>query len=94
MRSFYTFIKYSCICLWSVFVVMPFLWAISTSFKDFNSVTGGATYIPWLQFEPSLEGWDVLLRTPANGGVDIVEPYFNSILVTCVASLISIILGT
>ena len=94
MRSIYAFIKYSCICLWSVFVVMPFLWAISTSFKDFNSVTGGATYIPWLQFEPSLEGWDVLLRTPANGGVDIVEPYFNSILVTCVASLISIILGT
>ena len=77
-----------------MFVIAPFLWALSTSFKDFNSVTGGATYIPWLQFEPSLEGWKVLVRSPAKGGVDIIEPYFNSIFVTCTASLISIILGT
>ncbi len=36
----------------------------------------------------------MLWRTPASGGVDIVEPYFNSIIVTCSASLISILLGT
>ena len=77
-----------------MFVVAPFLWALSTSFKDFNSVTGGATYIPWVDFEPSLEGWRVLLRSPAQGGVNIVEPYFNSIVVTCSASFISIFLGT
>ena len=94
MRKFYTILKYSFICIWSMFVVAPFLWALSTSFKDFQSVTSGATYIPWLQFEPTLEGWRVLWRSPANGGVDIVEPYFNSILVTCSASLISIFLGT
>ena len=94
MRTFYLTLKYLVITLWSMFVVAPFLWALSTSFKDFNSVTGGATYIPWLQFEPSLEGWKVLVRSPAKGGVDIIEPYFNSIFVTCTASLISIILGT
>ena len=77
-----------------MFVVAPFLWALSTSFKDFNSVTKKATYIPWLQYEPSLEGWKVLIRSPAKGGVDIIEPYFNSIFVTCSASLISILLGT
>ena len=94
MRTFYIFIKYFFITIWSMFIIAPFLWALSTSFKDFNSVTGGATYIPWLQFEPSLEGWKVLVRSPAKGGVDIIEPYFNSIFVTCTASLISIILGT
>ena len=94
MRTFYLTLKYLIITLWSMFVIAPFLWALSTSFKDFNSVTGGATYIPWLQFEPSLEGWKVLVRSPAKGGVDIIEPYFNSIFVTCTASLISIILGT
>jgi len=94
MRTFYITLKYLIITLWSMFVIAPFLWALSTSFKDFNSVTGGATYIPWLQFEPSLEGWKVLVRSPAKGGVDIIEPYFNSIFVTCTASLISIILGT
>ena len=91
MRTFYLTLKYLIITLWSLFVIAPLLWALSTSFKDFNSVTGGATYIPWLQFEPSLEGWKVLVRSPAKGGVDIIEPYFNSIFVTCTASLISII---
>lgn len=94
MRGIYITLKYLAVTLWSVFVIAPFLWALSTSFKDFNSVTSGATYIPWVDFEPSLEGWRVLLRSPAQGGVNIVEPYFNSIFVTCSASLISIILGT
>ena len=94
MRRLYITLKYLFIGLWSMFVVAPFLWALSTSFKDFNSVTGGATYIPWVDFEPSLEGWRVLLRSPAQGGVNIVEPYFNSIVVTCSASFISIFLGT
>ena len=94
MKLFYIISKYLAITLWSMFVVAPFLWALSTSFKDFNSVTKKATYIPWLQFEPSLEGWKVLIRSPAKGGVDIIEPYFNSIFVTCSASLISILLGT
>src|SRR6056300_829058 len=67
MGKLYKFLKYSFITIWTVFVVAPFLWALTTSFKDFNSV---------------------------NGGVDIIEPYFNSLFVTCTASLISIVLGT
>ena len=94
MGKLYKFLKYSFITIWTVFVVAPFLWALTTSFKDFNSVNGGATYIPWVDFEPKLEGWKVLIKSPANGGVDIVEPYFNSLFVTCTASLISIVLGT
>ena len=94
MTFVYRTLKYGFITFWSMFVVAPFLWALSTSFKDFNSVTGGATYIPWVDFEPSLEGWKVLVRSPAQGGINIIEPYFNSIFVTCMASLISIILGT
>ena len=94
MGTFYVTLKYTAVTLWSMFVIAPFLWALSTSFKDFNSVTSGATYIPWVDFEPTLEGWRVLLRSPAQGGVNIVEPYINSIFVTCLASFISILLGT
>ena len=94
MTLLYRTLKYGFVSVWSMFVIAPFLWALSTSFKDFNSVTGSATYIPWVDFEPSLEGRTVLVRPPAQGGVNIVEPYFNSIFVTCMASLISIILGT
>lgn len=94
MRSLYSTLKYLAIALWTAFVVGPFLWALSTSFKDFSSVTSGAKYIPWLQFEPTLEGWKVLWRTPARGGIDIAEPFLNSITVTLLASFISLALGT
>ncbi len=94
MRSLYTTLKYLAIALWTAFVVGPFLWALSTSFKDFSSVTSGTKYIPWLQFEPTLEGWKVLWRTPARGGIDIAEPFLNSITVTLLASFISLALGT
>ena len=94
MPKLYTFLKYFFVVLWACFVIAPFLWAISTSFKDFNSVTGGATYIPWLQFEPTLDGWSVLFKPGSQGGINIIGPYFNSIFVTLTASLISIVLGT
>ena len=78
MNKLYIFLKYFFIVVWTVFVVAPFLWALTTSFKDFQSVNGGVTYIPWVDFEPNLEGWKVLIKSPAKGGVDIIEPYFNT----------------
>lgn len=93
MKNFYLILKYGAILLWSSFVVLPFLWALTTSFKTANGVTGGATYIPWLQYKPSLEGWKVLVRTGGQG-IDIVVPYINSMVVTGCASLISLALGT
>ena len=93
MRTLYLTFKYGAILLWSSFVALPFLWALTTSFKTANGVTGGATYIPWLQYEPSLEGWKVLVRSGGRG-IDIVQPYISSIIVTLSASMISLVLGT
>ncbi len=93
MRTLYLIFKYGAILLWSSFVALPFLWALTTSFKTANGVTGGATYIPWLQYKPSLEGWKVLVRSGGQG-IDIVQPYISSIIVTLSASMISLVLGT
>ncbi|PSK80284.1 carbohydrate ABC transporter membrane protein 2 (CUT1 family) [Limimaricola soesokkakensis] len=84
--------KYVFILLWSAFVVFPFLWALTTSFKDANGVTNGATWLPWIQYRPSTQGWSSLFG--GAGGTDITRPYLNSIAVTLGASVISITLGT
>ena len=92
MPRTYTVLKYAAILAWSAFVVAPFLWALTTSFKTANGVTGGPTYVPWLQYEPSLQGWRSLFG--GSGGIDIVGPYIDSAIVTGGASLVSIVLGT
>jgi multiple sugar transport system permease protein len=93
MLSLYRLLKYLVILAWSAFIVAPFLWALTTSFKTAEGVVSGATYIPWLQYRPSLEGWGVLFRR-AGQGIDIVGPYFSSLFVTLSASAISLVLGT
>ncbi|WP_151719712.1 carbohydrate ABC transporter permease [Gemmobacter serpentinus] len=92
MRTLYLALKYLAVTLWSAFVIFPFLWMLSTSFKTQNAVTGGATWLPWLQFEPSLAGWRALFG--GAGGVNIVKPYLNSVVVTGTASAIALVLGT
>ncbi len=93
MSRTYQTIKYLCLLAWSIFVVFPFLWALSTSFKDANAVTSGARYIPWLEFEPSTQGWQSLFASGSRG-INIVTPFLNSATVTLTASVISLALGT
>lgn len=93
MIALYRTLKYATIALWSSFVLAPFMWALTTSFKTVNGVVSGPTYIPWLQYEPSLEGWNVLFRKDG-GGIEIGGPYLSSLVVTLGASAISLTLGT
>ena len=94
MKAFYRITKYAMIIIWTCFVVAPFLWALSTSFKTANSITSGTTYLPWIGYEPSLEGWRTLFRSSAQGGIDIISPFASSLTVTLASSAISLILGT
>ncbi|BDW83895.1 carbohydrate ABC transporter permease [Roseicyclus marinus] len=89
----YHIIRYVCLMGWTIFVVFPFLWALSTSFKDANAVTGGARYLPWVEFEPSTQGWSALFASGSQG-INIVQPFFNSALVTLLSSILSLVLGT
>ncbi len=93
MPGLYRTLKYAAVLLWSAFVVAPLLWALTTSFKTINGVTGGATYIPWLDYKPSLEGWRELFNTSGTG-VNIGQPFIDSAIVTLGASAISLVLGT
>jgi multiple sugar transport system permease protein len=43
--------------VWSLFVLFPIYWVIITSFKDAASVNQGPFYLPFLDFEPTLNAW-------------------------------------
>jgi len=57
----YKVLKATFITIWSLFVLFPIMWAITTSFKPESAVVNGATFIPFLEFQPSLIGWKAIL---------------------------------
>jgi multiple sugar transport system permease protein len=81
------------ITVWSIFVLLPLGWALTTSFKPPEAVNFGATYIPFLQFTPELTGW----RNIFGGGgatTNLIPPLMNSVVITFGAAAISLVLGT
>jgi multiple sugar transport system permease protein len=42
---------------WSAIVLFPVYWVIITSFKDAAAVNQGPFYVPFLDFEPTLDAW-------------------------------------
>ncbi len=92
MSRLYLTFKYTVIAVWACFVAGPFMWAVTTSFKDVNGVQGGATYLPWVDYEPTVLGWRNIFG--GAGGIDVVRPFFNSAVITIAASVISLVLGS
>ena len=45
--------------VWSVVVLFPIYWVIITSFKDAAAVNQGHFYVPFLDFQPTLDAWRV-----------------------------------
>src|SRR5262245_42753392 len=43
--------------VWSLFVLFPIYWVIITSFKDAAAVNQGPYYIPFVDFQPTLDAW-------------------------------------
>jgi multiple sugar transport system permease protein len=81
------------ITFWSVFVLMPILWALVTSFKPPEAVDFGATFLPFVDFTPTLLGWESIFGI-GGGNINLVPALFNSIIVTFGGAAISLVLGT
>lgn len=84
--------RYAFLAVWALFTGAPFLWAIATSFKDVNAVQGGVTYLPWVEFEPTLRAWRDIFG--GSGGVNLVGPFVNSLIITVSSSVIALVLGS
>jgi len=56
-------VVYSFLVIWSLFVLFPIYWVIITSFKDAAAVNQGPSYIPFVDFMPTLDAWRVNFTT-------------------------------
>ena len=47
--------------VWTTIVVIPLLWTFSTAFKSQAAIFPTPKYIPWLEFEPTLDAFRTVL---------------------------------
>jgi len=80
------------LCLvWLFFAAFPLYWVLVTAFKPPLAVSQGPTYIPFVDFRPTVQAF-----RDAFAGLrgDFIGPIVSSILVSVTATVLSVFLGT
>jgi multiple sugar transport system permease protein len=70
-------VAYFVLAVWSVFVLFPIYWVIITSFKDAAAVNQGPFYIPFVDFQPTIEAWRSQFTTDADCNVPSMMRQFG-----------------
>src|SRR5689334_5186113 len=83
--------SYAVLIAWTFVVLFPIYWLIVTSIKLPIQVDSGPVYIPFVDYQPSLHAWRYIF---VDLGPDTLRPYFNTIFVSVVSSVLALALGT
>src|SRR4051812_36069487 len=75
---------------WSVVVLFPIYWLVVTSFKRPYDVDKGPFYLPFIDFQPTLDAWRYILVELGN---DTLRPYLNTVIVGLTSSVIALVMG-
>ncbi len=83
-------ITYGILITWTLVLLFPMYWVIITSFKTRPAISAGATFVPWLDFEPSLRAWRDLFTQNVSGW----QKYFiNSLIISMATAALSSVFG-
>ncbi len=84
------FTSYALLGCWAIVVLFPLYWLLVTSFKLPGDVDNGPFYFPWVDFIPKLDNWKYIFVDIRD---DTLRPYFNTVFVALVSSVIALALG-
>jgi multiple sugar transport system permease protein len=82
---------FSLLCGWALVVLLPIYWLAVTSLKTPYEVDKGPFYIPFVDFQPTLQAWRYILVELGN---DTLRPYVNTVIVGLSSAVIALILGS
>ena len=77
--------------VWACVVLFPMYWLFVTSFKTAYQVDKGPFYIPFVDFQPTLDAWRYILLDLGN---DTLRPYVNTVIVGLTSSAIALVFGS
>jgi multiple sugar transport system permease protein len=76
---------------WTLVVLFPLYWLAVTSFKLPIQVDSGPRYIPFVDFQPTLENWRYIFVDLRS---DTLRPYLNTVVVGLTSSSVALLLGS
>jgi multiple sugar transport system permease protein len=82
---------FALLCGWALVVLLPIYWLFVTSFKTPYQVDKGPFYIPFVDFQPTLDAWRYILVELGN---DTLRPYLNTVIVGLSSATIALVLGS
>lgn len=85
-------LSYVGLSIWTFVVLFPLYWLVVTSFKVPVQVHEGPFYLPFIDFQPSLEAWHYILAGDLSN--DTWRTYMNTVIVAPISAIITLILGT
>ncbi len=85
-------LTYSLLAVWAIIVLFPLYWMVITSFKTPIEVGSGPFYIPFADFQPTLDNWQyILVGYLAN---DTRRNFINTLVVATTSTVLALLLGS
>jgi multiple sugar transport system permease protein len=91
MQNLRALFVYGLLCAWSIVCLGPLYWLTITSLKSGNDITNRPTYVPFVDFEPTLEAWRYILFDKADS---VLPSLVNSAVIGLASTTLTIILGS
>ena len=85
-------LSYLVMILWAIIVLLPLYWLVVTSLKLPIQVAEGPFYLPFVDYQPTLNSWKYVLVGDLSH--DTLRTYVNTLLVAPVSALLALLLGT
>ena len=83
-------VAFALCCAWFAFTVFPLYWVAITSLKTPPDVVGGPTYLPFVDFQPTLKAWRELLSGIRG---EFYSNFWSSTIVAVSSSVLATLLG-
>jgi multiple sugar transport system permease protein len=76
---------------WALVVLFPLYWLAITSFKTPLQVNAGPVYLPFVDFQPTMDAWRYIF-VDLRG--DTLRPYVNTVVVALGSATLALLLGS